>query len=160
MVLKTTFTRGLNQLLSIVEKTPPSILDSRLSPDMFDMKTQCIIACNMARRGYLPLVGKDVETMDGDVENKEALLSSIKCCHHQLSSLADVHSLDSSIYVTDMAGQSSVTLSQPDFIHQFILPNFYFHIAMAYATARHNGVALSKGDFDGIHQYATGFSFV
>jgi hypothetical protein len=31
---------------------------------------------------------------------------------------------------------------------------------MAYAIARAAGVPLSKGDFDGYHQYPDGFSFV
>ncbi|MCG7587734.1 DUF1993 family protein [Photobacterium sp. OFAV2-7] len=51
-------------------------------------------------------------------------------------------------------------MSQSEFIHQYILPNFYFHISMVYAIAKSKGVVLSKADFDGIHSYPSGFSFV
>jgi hypothetical protein len=36
---------------------------------------------------------------------------------------------------------------------QFGLPNFYFHLALAHAIARANGVRLGKADFDGLHRY-------
>jgi len=34
-----------------------------------------------------------------------------------------------------------------DYLAQFVLPNFYFHLAVAYATLRHNGVEIGKRDF-------------
>lgn len=34
-----------------------------------------------------------------------------------------------------------------DYLTGFALPNTYFHLSMAYAIARHNGVELSKSDF-------------
>jgi hypothetical protein len=34
-----------------------------------------------------------------------------------------------------------------DFLNAWALPNFYFHIATAYAILRHNGVELGKRDF-------------
>ncbi|AWF81977.1 hypothetical protein BTJ40_14710 [Microbulbifer sp. A4B17] len=44
-------------------------------------------------------------------------------------------------------------------IHQYRLPNLLFHISMFYAIARHCGVTLSKGDFDGFHSYPAEFNF-
>nr|WP_288027431.1 DUF1993 family protein [Arthrobacter sp.] len=32
---------------------------------------------------------------------------------------------------------------------QMSIPNIYFHLAMAYAILRHNGVDIGKGDFLG-----------
>jgi hypothetical protein len=34
-----------------------------------------------------------------------------------------------------------------DYLLQMIIPNVYFHIAMAYAILRHNGVEIGKMDF-------------
>jgi hypothetical protein len=34
-----------------------------------------------------------------------------------------------------------------DYVNQWVLPNFYFHMATAYNLLRHNGVALGKRDF-------------
>jgi hypothetical protein len=36
-----------------------------------------------------------------------------------------------------------------DYLESFVLPNVYFHSAMAYAILRHGGVKLGKGDFLG-----------
>ena len=34
-----------------------------------------------------------------------------------------------------------------DYLNHFVLPNFYFHVAIAYTILRHNGVELGKQDF-------------
>lgn len=36
-----------------------------------------------------------------------------------------------------------------DYLHQFALPNFYFHMTTAYGILRHNGVDVGKMDFLG-----------
>ena len=36
-----------------------------------------------------------------------------------------------------------------DYLNHFVLPNFYFHVAAAYAILRHCGVDLAKRDFLG-----------
>jgi hypothetical protein len=32
-------------------------------------------------------------------------------------------------------------------VNQWAMPNFYFHLTMAYAILRHNGIELGKKDF-------------
>jgi hypothetical protein len=34
-----------------------------------------------------------------------------------------------------------------DYVNQWVLPNFYFHMTTAYNLLRHNGVELGKRDF-------------
>jgi uncharacterized protein len=36
-----------------------------------------------------------------------------------------------------------------DYLHHFVLPNFYFHLTAAYAVVRNFGVDVSKRDFIG-----------
>ncbi|HEY0569813.1 MAG TPA: DUF1993 family protein, partial [Xanthobacteraceae bacterium] len=36
-----------------------------------------------------------------------------------------------------------------DYLNHFVLPNFYFHLATAYAILRHCGVDVGKADFLG-----------
>jgi hypothetical protein len=52
-----------------------------------------------------------------------------------------------------------VELNGHEFIELYIIPNFLFHLSMAYAIARAEGIAVSKGDFDGFHSYPEGFCF-
>jgi len=41
------------------------------------------------------------------------------------------------------------TFSGTDYLYQFALPNFYFHLATAYGILRHSGVEVGKTDFLG-----------
>lgn len=159
-MLQSTLVRGLEQLSLIVTKTPESQLCESLGQGMFDMKTQCIVACNMALRGYLPLVGEPVDLVSVDLPDKPNLLHVIKQVSGQIHALPQIDVLDASIEVVEQAGDRTLQLNQQEFVYQFVLPNFYFHISMAYAIARNTGVELSKGDFDGLHEYQPGFSFV
>lgn len=58
-----------------------------------------------------------------------------------------------SLLVTDIAGEAEVHLSGNRFAHEYALPNFFFHLCMAYAILRHEDVPLGKADFDGFHLY-------
>ncbi|NRP70275.1 hypothetical protein ILFOPFJJ_01154 [Ensifer psoraleae] len=42
-----------------------------------------------------------------------------------------------------------VTFTGEDYLLQFVLPNFYFHITTAYDILRHKGVPIGKGDYIG-----------
>jgi uncharacterized protein len=46
-----------------------------------------------------------------------------------------------------------VALPAPEFLLQYGLPNFLFHVTTAYAILRAQGVPVGKGDFDGFHAY-------
>jgi hypothetical protein len=39
--------------------------------------------------------------------------------------------------------------SGSDYLGNFVLPNFYFHVTTAYNILRHNGLAIGKADFMG-----------
>ena len=45
-----------------------------------------------------------------------------------------------------MPGQGAIG---EDYVHEFALPNLYFHLTSAYQLLRHNGVPLGKIDFIG-----------
>lgn len=46
-------------------------------------------------------------------------------------------------------GPVGKVLGDEDYLVQMTIPNVYFHIAMAYAILRHNGVDIGKMDFLG-----------
>jgi hypothetical protein len=47
------------------------------------------------------------------------------------------------------SGDHKTTMSAPDYLHHFSMPNFYFHATTAYAILRHNGLEIGKSDFMG-----------
>ena len=46
-----------------------------------------------------------------------------------------------------------VLRSGSDFLHLYGLPNFFFHMNMAYANLRAQGMEIGKADYDGLHGY-------
>jgi hypothetical protein len=46
-------------------------------------------------------------------------------------------------------GGQPLTLTGQDYLVNFALPNFYFHVTAAYAILRHNGVEIGKRDYMG-----------
>jgi hypothetical protein len=45
--------------------------------------------------------------------------------------------------------QNTLKFTGLNYLTNFVLPNFYFHVTMAYALLRKNGVELGKRDFLG-----------
>ncbi|WP_444958174.1 DUF1993 family protein [Microbulbifer sp. ZKSA002] len=158
--IKSLLHNHLSQLLSIVTKIPQEIFHKQLAPDMFSLAENAKIAANFSLRGYCPLVDQKIVTFEEDGNTKEIILRTIQKTLNYLDSLPEVTDLDSSRRINDKAGFTTVGLPQPQYIHQYILPNLLFHISMVYAIARHCGVTLSKGDFDGLHSYPAEFSFI
>ena len=127
---------------------------------MFPLGSNTQIAANFLIRGYYPLLGKAVPLCELSGNGKSAHLDFIAEVHNQLQNAPDFAVFDDNIMLQDKAGFAEVNLCQSDFIFKYIVPNFMFHMSMVYAIARKSGVHLSKGDFDGLHSYPPGFSFV
>ena len=158
--IKSVFIHFLEKLEALVEKVPEDVFSQALHQDMFCLAIQARIATNFALRGYCPLADKEVINFDQPEQDKAAVLGQIRQTILYLRGLPEVSHLDEETKHNEKAGFNNVTLPQPAFIHQYILPNFYFHISMVYAIARSSGVKISKADFDGLHQYPAEFSFL
>ena len=61
--------------------------------------------------------------------------------------------------VREQAGFAVLDLPGEAFVHEFGLPNLYFHQAMAHVALKQAGVPLGKHDYDGKHDYPEGFTF-
>lgn len=158
--IKELFKGYLLQLETIVNKVPPELFSESLTDDMFSLEMNAKIAANFVLRGYYPLLGKEAVSLMSDEQGKGAVVRQIIATRELLESLPEIHNFDDSKVITDKAGFSEIELCQSDFIHQYIVPNYFFHMGMVYAIAKSKGEAVSKGDFDGLHSYPADFSFV
>ncbi|WP_237155042.1 DUF1993 family protein [Oryzibacter oryziterrae] len=131
-----------------------------LAPGMFDLETQARCAIGFSQRAFAPLVpacGAPIEMGEG----LSGLIQAAREARHRLEGVAPSELAGKEAHVCrDRAGEAEVVLAATDFIARYALPNFFFHLSMTYAIARAAGVPLGKGDFDGWHAYAPGFSFV
>lgn len=157
---KTLFQRYLTQLNVILEKIPEDIFSRSLSRDMFNLETNAKIAINFAMRGYCPLLGQKVISLENDTTGKESVLKQLAETLAYLKDGEEILSLDDGVLMKEQAGEAPILLPQAAFLFQYIVPNMLFHMGMVYAIGKANDVVLSKGDFDGLHAYSPGFSFL
>ena len=157
--IKKLFTHYLQQLKEIVALLPEELLNQTLADDMFSLEMHAKIAANFSLRGYCSLLGVEVVSFFQQQTGLNALNQQIADTLAYLDAAVEITEFDDSKLLTDKAGDAEISLPQSEFIHLYIVPNFLFHISMVYAIARANGIALSKGNFDGFHSYPPGFSF-
>ncbi len=155
------YLRLLSALLEKVEQHfagDESILRERLSADMFPLSVQIEIVASFALRSCCPIAGVEVNSYAREVKSFANLRAQLEDTSNYIAGLDEKpNNLD--VVIEDMAGPAPISMQAADFLLRFAYPNFYFHLGMVYAIARARGVPLTKGDFDGLHQYPPGFSF-
>lgn len=154
------FVRLLGNLLLWLDKAEAHAVDkkfdavvylgTRLAPDMLSFTRQIQIACDGAKFCMARLAGVDGPTFDDSEATLEALRERV------LKTIAFIESVPASqvdgseqkdIVIPRRDG--SITMKGEAYLKHFAMPNFYFHLTMAYALLRHNGVALGKMDYLG-----------
>jgi uncharacterized protein len=126
-----------------------ALLSSRLAPDMKPLIYQVQSACDYVKAAAAWLSGQVPPRHEDAEQTAEQLHERI----HKTVAFAE--SVPAALY--EGAADRSVSLSWApgkvlggdDYILQMTLPNVFFHIAIAYAILRHNGVELDKMDFLG-----------
>lgn len=133
---------------------PEELLNARLTPDMLPFETQVHIAANFSLRAAFPLADQDIPPYGEFDVSFDGLRQCIARAMKLVGSLnaADFDNGESRI-IESKAGNALVSLRAPEFLFQYALPNFFFHLTTAYAILRSRGVAIGKEDFDGFHAY-------
>jgi hypothetical protein len=154
------YARQLNNLSAIIQKAigycaerkidPAALLHARLYPDMFPLTHQVRFACNHAERGVCRLTGMEPLTRENNEATFEEHVTRIETAITFVKSanakkMAGMEDRD----ITFPVGQNQMTLRGLDYLFQFSMPNFYFHVTTAYSILRHNGVQIGKQDFLG-----------
>ena len=127
---------------------------ARLAPDMLPFETQVSIAAHFALRACLPLAGQAVPEYGDFPPSFDGLRSRIGRVVGLLQSLTPAQFAGAeSRVIESRAGDAVVALPGPAFLFEYALPNFFFHLSMAYAILRSRGVLLGKRSYDGFHVY-------
>jgi uncharacterized protein len=154
------FTRMLTNLVSILEKAEanaaerkigPEVLGaSRLAPDMLPLSFQIQSATDRAKLALARITGRDAPKWADEEKTLEELRGRLKKALDYIAtySEADLAGLEDKQIALKIGGQD-VEMTAQDYILQNVHPNFYFHVATAYAILRHNGVPVGKRDFVG-----------
>lgn len=129
---------------------PEAILQARLYPDMLPFMAQIRIASDTARGAAARLAGVERPVWD---DNEETFADARERLNRTIQYLGEF--TPDQFEGTDekdihlKLGPREVDFVGKDYILMFVMPNFYFHVSVAHAILRHNGVKIGKADFLG-----------
>jgi uncharacterized protein len=154
------FKRMLGNLSAILEKAaahaqqrgvdPAVLLASRLFPDMFPLTRQVQLACDFAKGAASRLAGQQPPKYEDNEASFQQLRARIERTIAFVDSIRP-EQIDGSEQrqIELQLGGTTRRFDGLGYLAHVALPNFYFHVATAYAILRHNGVELGKRDFVG-----------
>lgn len=125
------------------------LLQARLAPDMYPLVRQVQAACDGAKFLAARLAGREPPKHPDTEETFDALRGRIRDVRDYLATFTPADFKPDPARVVPLPFLPGQGLSASDYLHQMSLPNTYFHICMAYAILRHNGVELTKLDYIG-----------
>jgi hypothetical protein len=126
------------------------LLSARLAPDQYPFVRQVQTACDNAKLIAARLTGKQAPGHPDTETAFEQLHARIASVVEYLRTFgrdefAEAH--DRKIVLPWMSGSQHMVGA--DYVLQFGLPNFQFHVVTAYSILRNQGVPLGKNDFLG-----------
>ncbi|QGN55015.1 DUF1993 family protein [Novosphingobium sp. Gsoil 351] len=137
-----------------------ALLSKRLSPDMFPLSTQIRFACVQAQEGMCRLQGRDfpdtIDVLLNEGRNATERPGSIADARARISeALGVVKGLTAEAAQTDpeapiahaLPNGMIFDLTAKQYARDWTMPQFYFHIIIAYAILRGQGIDLGKADF-------------
>lgn len=148
--------RGMVRLV----EARPELLGEKLTPDMFSFGQQIATAVSFSLRATYPLVGGTAPALPEGRPDAAGLEARIAAAEAALRALDPAGFVGAEAReVRHRAGFAELAQDGAAYLHGFALPNFFFHLSMAFAILRANGVEIGKADFDGQHDYPQGFRF-
>ena len=128
---------------------PDALAEARLAPDMFPLSKQVQIACDQAKSVAARLTGQEPPKF----EDNEQTIAQLKARIER--TLDYIESVPKSAYEGCEKRRVSFPLGEEmqldmdgvEFLRDWTLPNFYFHVVTAYDILRHQGVPIGKQDY-------------
>ena len=147
--------RQAGHLLDKVEATgaPLPLLSATLTPGMLNCAAQLRTIAGFALRATFPLTARAVSParFEDDLPGLRAWLAFAQA---QIETLETADFAGAEMReITHRAGEAALTQDGATYLYLFALPNLWFHLGMAYAILRAQGLPVGKADFDGWHIY-------
>ncbi|HEY4526636.1 MAG TPA: DUF1993 domain-containing protein [Candidatus Paceibacterota bacterium] len=126
-----------------------ALLNDRLAPDMFPLVRQVQIACDNAKGALARLAGVEVPKHEDTETTFRELKERIAKTLAFLNTLEEARFAGASGRRIELPYVKWKHLTGEDYVRSYAIPNFLFHVTIAYGILRHNGVPVGKVDFLG-----------
>ena len=153
--------RMLDNLIQIIEKSEnyfnkrkinsDLIVNSRLIVDMYPFSSQIQIATDMVRKGFARLA----QVKSPSYKDNEKTLIQLKA--RIIKTKIFLNKIDKDKFnnaenrpIEFLIRDKKFTFANgDDYLNQWILPHFFFHVTTAYNIIRINGINIGKNDYIG-----------
>jgi uncharacterized protein len=159
-------TQNLENLLTCLDKAEQHaaekkfdagvLLTSRLAPDMQPLIYQIQSACDYVKAAAAWLSGQTPPKHEDNERSFDELRARIRKTVAFTRSVTEAQYAGASERKVRLSWAPGKVIGGKDYLLQLTIPNSYFHIAMAYAILRHNGVDVGKQDFLGPVNFVEG----
>ena len=155
-----TLSAWLDKAVTQMPDEADALMSRRLAEDMFPLATQVRFACVQAQEAVFRLKGEDFPA------SIATLLDEGRNAGERPGSIADARArIDETIALLDTVAPAALDadpeipiahalpngmifdLRPEQYARDWTLPQFYFHLMIAYAILRSEGVALGKADY-------------
>ena len=124
-----------------------SFLNERLAPDMFPLVKQVQLSSDHAKGATARLAGLEVPKFEDNEKTFAELYARIDKTIAFVQSDPTAMFADAATREIALAYWKGKHMNGLDYLRESALPNFYFHVTVAYCLVRHMGVALGKSDY-------------
>ncbi len=122
-------------------------LNRRLAPDMLPLGTQVAFTCNQPRNFALWLNGSSASDIDPNIESLRQAMHCIQETRDALGKLGGSGREAPKHKYLELGSESHAELTGFQYLNDFLIPNFYFHLVTSYAILRMSGVPIGKRDY-------------
>lgn len=137
---------------AVTKKFEPAVLlNARLYPDMFPLIRQVQVAADFAKSVSARLAGVEVPAYEDNEQTFADLQARIAKTLAFIESLtpAQFEGSETRDVVLRPGTPKEKKMVGHNYLINYGLPQFFFHVTTAYAILRHNGLEVGKGDFMG-----------
>jgi uncharacterized protein len=125
------------------------LMTTRLAPDMQPLIYQVQSACDYLKAGAARLSGQTPPKHEDTEKTISELRARIRKTVIFAESVKEEQYEGASDRKVNVSWAPGKVIAGEDYLLEITIPNLYFHIAMAYAILRNNGIDVGKMDFLG-----------
>ena len=128
---------------------PDVLVSCRLAPDQYPLARQVQAACDGAKMTAARLADKEAPKHEDNETTLAALRARTAVVIAYLDTFSEADFAEADGRLITLPFLPGMVIGAEDYLIEMALPNTLFHVSMAYAILRHNGVELGKRDYIG-----------